>query len=125
MLVLSFPARLCRRMKAEVFGPSTFWVTETRALAVQSLDLGVVVRGNLRGPLDVVYADVCRRMEQLFGELGWAGAAGVAVWKPGLPLSALDTPSPPTAHTAPPLVPRLRRRQVRRAAGGGLGGNAR
>lgn len=36
-----------RRMKEQVFGATTFWVTETRPLATQTLELGVVVKGNL------------------------------------------------------------------------------
>lgn len=36
-----------RRIKEQVFGATTFWVTETRPLATQSLELGVVVKGNL------------------------------------------------------------------------------
>ncbi|KAI7838429.1 hypothetical protein COHA_007801, partial [Chlorella ohadii] len=36
-----------KRMKEQVFGATTFWVTETRPLATQTLELGVVIKGNL------------------------------------------------------------------------------
>jgi hypothetical protein len=57
-----------------VFGATTFWVTDTRPLAMQSLELGVVVRGNLRGPREVVFKEVCEKVNALFGERRWAGS---------------------------------------------------
>lgn len=44
---LPAPPPPSRRIKEQVFGATTFWVTETRPLATQSLELGVVVKGNL------------------------------------------------------------------------------
>lgn len=41
------PLLACRRIKEQVFGATTFWVTETRPLAMQSLELGVTIKGNL------------------------------------------------------------------------------
>ncbi len=51
-----------------MFGATTFWVTETRPLAMQSLELGVAVRGNLRGKREVVFKEVCDKVAAMFGE---------------------------------------------------------
>ena len=55
-------------MKEQIFGATTFWVTETRPLAMQTLELGVVVRGNLRGPREAVFKEVCDKVAAMFGE---------------------------------------------------------
>lgn len=57
-----------RKIKESVFGATTFWVTETRPLAMQSLELGVVVRGNLRGKREEVFREVCDKVAAMFGE---------------------------------------------------------
>ena len=57
-----------RKMKEQIFGATTFWVTETRPLAMQTLELGVVVRGNLRGPREAVFKEVCDKVAAMFGE---------------------------------------------------------
>jgi hypothetical protein len=61
-----------------VFGATTFWVTETRPLAMQSLELGVVVRGNLRGRREEVFREVCDKVAAMFGESRAGG-----VWQLG------------------------------------------
>lgn len=57
-----------KRIKEQVFGATTFWVTETRPLAMQSLELGVAVRGNLRGKREVVFKEVCEKVAAMFGD---------------------------------------------------------
>lgn len=82
-----------RKIKDKVFGPQTFWVTETAA--VPGVDGGVVVRGNFRGAKDVVFSEVCRRVQELYGE-----REGPASASPGGRACF-----PPAAHSAPPLLP--------------------
>jgi len=63
------PLLTCRRkIKEQVFGATTFWVTETRPLAMQTLELGVAVKGNLRGKREVVFKEVCDKVAAMFGE---------------------------------------------------------
>ena len=57
-----------RKIKEQVFGATSFWVTETRPLAMQTLELGVVVRGNLRGKREAVFREVCDKVAAMFGE---------------------------------------------------------
>ncbi|PRW61443.1 putative zinc metalloprotease chloroplastic isoform B [Chlorella sorokiniana] len=57
-----------KRMKEQVFGATTFWVTETRPLATQTLELGVVVKGNLRGKREAVFKEVCEKIAAMFGD---------------------------------------------------------
>ncbi|KAL4452729.1 hypothetical protein ABPG75_008391 [Micractinium tetrahymenae] len=57
-----------KRIKEQVFGATTFWVTETRLLAMQSLELGVAVRGNLRGKREAVFKEVCDKVAAMFGD---------------------------------------------------------
>ncbi|GLC65092.1 hypothetical protein PLESTF_000245700 [Pleodorina starrii] len=56
-----------KRLREAAFGPQTFWVTET--LPLQDLDKsGVLIRGNLRDTREKVYAHVCAKVSELFGE---------------------------------------------------------
>jgi len=50
-------------LKDKVFGPLTFWVTETRP--TDELD-GYLIRGNLRAPAEEVYPEVIQRVQKLF-----------------------------------------------------------
>lgn len=53
-------------LKDKVFGPQTFWMTET--VPAPGLPEGVVVRGNFRGPREPTFAKICEDVEQLFGD---------------------------------------------------------
>ncbi|GIM06679.1 hypothetical protein Vretimale_10954, partial [Volvox reticuliferus] len=56
-----------KRLREAAFGPQTFWVTET--LPLQDLDKsGVLIRGNLRDSREKVFAHVCAKVAELFGE---------------------------------------------------------
>lgn len=57
-----------KKIKEQVFGATSFWVTETRPLAMQTLELGVVVRGNLRGKREAVFREVCDKVAAMFGD---------------------------------------------------------
>jgi hypothetical protein len=67
-------------LKREVFGPRTFYVTETLSAADLDGSMGVLVRGNLRASPETVFAEVERGVERLFGE----GRS----WSVCLPISA-------------------------------------
>jgi len=49
-----------------VFGPQTFWVTET--VPAPGFEEGIVVRGNFRGPRDKVFEEVCQKVAEFFGD---------------------------------------------------------
>ncbi|KAK9822249.1 hypothetical protein WJX81_006259 [Elliptochloris bilobata] len=55
------------KIKEQVFGPSVFWVTETR-LTDDLNEGGWLVRGNLRAPRDQVFSLVSDGVRKLFGE---------------------------------------------------------
>ncbi|EFJ47832.1 hypothetical protein VOLCADRAFT_61017 [Volvox carteri f. nagariensis] len=56
-----------KRLREAAFGPQTFWVTET--LPLQDLDKsGILIRGNLRDSREKVFAHVCAKVSELFGE---------------------------------------------------------
>lgn len=57
-----------RRIKEQAFGPSSFWVTDTRVMP--DLGGGVLVRGNLRrlGQESAVFEEVCAKVAQLCGD---------------------------------------------------------
>lgn len=57
-----------KQIKEKVFGATSFWVTDTRPLAMQTLELGVVIRGNLRGKREDVFKEVCEKMATMFGD---------------------------------------------------------
>jgi len=50
-------------LKEQVFGPMTFWVTETRLSPEQD---GYIIRGNLRAPAEKVFPQVISQVRQLF-----------------------------------------------------------
>ena len=56
----------CRMLKEQAFGPMNFWVTST--VNIPEVEGGVMVRGNMRGPSEQVFADVSEKVEGLFGE---------------------------------------------------------
>ncbi len=56
-----------KKLKEVVFGPTGFWVTEVRS--IENLQGGQLVRGNMRAGRDTVFEDVCKRMQDAFGEL--------------------------------------------------------
>jgi membrane-associated protease RseP (regulator of RpoE activity) len=55
-----------REFKDKVFGPNTFWVTETDA--VPGIEDSLVVRGNFRGPKEKVFAEICEGVQKLHGD---------------------------------------------------------
>lgn len=65
--LLLFPPKFpsCRILKEKVFGPQSFWVTE--AVPAFGLEEGLIVRGNFRGPREAVFAEVCKKVEEIFG----------------------------------------------------------
>jgi hypothetical protein len=54
-----------KRLKDEVFGPQTFWVTSTAP--APGAEGGLLVRGNLRAAPGVAFDAVCERVERAFG----------------------------------------------------------
>lgn len=63
---LFFAALTNREFKDKVFGPNTFWVTETDA--VPGIEDSLVARGNFRGPKEKVFAEICESVEKLHGD---------------------------------------------------------
>lgn len=55
-----------KELKDKVFGPNTFWVTETDA--VPGVEDSLLVRGNFRGPKEKVFAEICDGVASLFGD---------------------------------------------------------
>ena len=53
-------------MKAKVFGPQTYFVTEV--LPVVEFDQGILVRGNFRGDRTKKYREICEKIEALYGD---------------------------------------------------------
>ena len=78
---------LCRRLKKEVFGANTFWVTGS----APSPNGGLLVRGNLRGPAADIFAKVQAKCAEMFGEccLGGSGADVVGTGWPWPSILAL------------------------------------
>ncbi|KAK9809927.1 hypothetical protein WJX72_001870 [[Myrmecia] bisecta] len=57
-----------QKLKDEVFGQTTFWVTETRTV-FESVDTGgLLVRGNLRAPREKVFDEVADGVKRIFGD---------------------------------------------------------
>ncbi|KAG2497626.1 hypothetical protein HYH03_004366 [Edaphochlamys debaryana] len=55
-----------KRLREAAFGPQTFWVTET--IPLQEVDKqGILIRGNLRESREKVFANVCAKVDELFG----------------------------------------------------------
>lgn len=55
-----------RILKDKVFGAQTFWMTETAP--IPGISEGIIVRGNFRGPREEKFAEICARIEELFGD---------------------------------------------------------
>ena len=55
-----------RTMKEQVFGTTTFWVTEI--VPSDNPEKGVIVRGNMRGDKGQLFSDILRKLKDVFGE---------------------------------------------------------
>lgn len=67
-----------------VFGPQTFWVTDIRNLEPgESRTGGLIIRGNLRTTRTVVFAALCDKVKQLFGELVLCGSPKICTCDAG------------------------------------------
>mmetsp|Transcript_30997 Transcript_30997/g.68746 ORF Transcript_30997/g.68746 Transcript_30997/m.68746 type:complete len:647 (+) Transcript_30997:142-2082(+) len=56
-----------KRLKDAVFGPMTFWVTETKPIQ-EAERTGLLIRGNLRDDRDKIFKLVCEKVKELFGD---------------------------------------------------------
>lgn len=55
-----------RTMKEQVFGATTFWVTEI--IPSDNPEKGVIVRGNMRGDKGQLFSDILRKLKDVFGD---------------------------------------------------------
>ena len=63
---INLPCLFSRLLKDKVFGPNTFWVTESDP--VPGIEDSLLVRGNFRGPQERIFEEICEGVRELFGD---------------------------------------------------------
>ena len=104
------PKEDMERLKKEVFGYNTFWVTGTEDLGAEIAGEGVLVKGNLRAPRQEVFEKVQAGCERLFPNkytvfvLEEPGGIFDDDSSPGASISGSFDSSDPSANTRGPRV---------------------
>ena len=104
------PKEDMERLKKEVFGYNTFWVTGTEDLGAEIAGEGVLVKGNLRAPRQEVFEKVQAGCERLFPNkytvfvLEEPGGIFDDDSSPGASMSGSFDSSDPSANTRGPRV---------------------